>query len=610
MARPQILFLACEGELRVFNLTKKPARPGEAPGEQNRLLDTVRATADVQDRLHRYRREQVESGRLFEDDRFGFDDRADRALVRDLGRVRKSLIDAGLAPDYAHALIGRSIFIRYLEDRRVLVPEYFRKVANGNKRNWNAILDEAMAAKLDFGVGHPVLYPYVLTNKAFTYALFARLATDFNGDMFPVDHAEQKAVTAQHLKVLHRFLLGGKDENLFFYAYRFDIIPIELISSIYEKFYSLDPKKRRDTGSYYTPSALVDFVLSETLTDERLATNPRVLDPACGSGIFLVEAFRRIVRYRVGKTRRPLTPQELRDILREQIAGVDISSEAIRVAAFSLYLAMLHYLDPPDILQHKLPCLTYATRSKTNPKQHFDILIAEDAFRIPETVSHEAVRSRFLSKCADVVVGNPPWGAPQPNVPEELRSDGGIAWCESRNLSVGNKERSQTFIHRTMDILRPGGRAGLLVSTGVFFKRHKNTQFFRQQWLQNVTLRKVVNFAAVRDAFFQSGSEEGVSRKQGAIAPFAAVIFENEPASENHRFAYWSAKETAFVKRVQAVVLNWADMRAANQSEYLRDETLWKIYWWGGHRDEALVRRLRLNPSFGDVLDPRNDNVR
>ena len=125
MARPQVLFLAREGELCVFNLTKQPARQGEEQSGHDRLLDTVRATADVQDRLYRYRREQVESGRLFEDGRFGFDDRADRALIRDLGKVRAALIGAGLHAGYAHALIGRSIFIRYLEDRRVLTEKYF-----------------------------------------------------------------------------------------------------------------------------------------------------------------------------------------------------------------------------------------------------------------------------------------------------------------------------------------------------------------------------------------------------------------------------------------------------------------------------------------------------
>jgi hypothetical protein len=610
MARPQVLFLARQGELSVFNLTKQPARRGEEPGRHDRLLDVVRATADVQDRLHRYRRDQVESGRLFEDGRFGFDDRADRALVRDLGKVRQTLLDMGLHSGYAHALIGRSIFIRYLEDRRVLTEEYFRKVAKGDKANWGPILDEALAANLDFGGGRPIFYPYVLTNKAFTYALFARLAKEFNGDMFPFDHEEQKAVSEKHLKELHRFLLGGKGERLFFFAYRFDIIPIELISSIYELFYSLEQKKRRDEGSYYTPSALVDFVLSQTLTDDLLERKPRVVDPACGSGIFLVEAFRRIVRHRVGKKRAPLTPDELKGVLRDQVAGMDINPEAVRVAAFSLYLAMLHYLEPPDILQHRLPCLTYGARPKKDPKRHFDILVAEDAFRIEETVSDEAVRKKFLSGCADVVVGNPPWGAPPTNQPEEITSDGGIAWCEARELSVGGKERSQTFIHRTTNLLREGGRAGLLVSTGVFFKRHPNTKRFRQQWLEKVTLQKVFNFTAVRKDFFRGAGEDGDSRSEGSIAPFAAVVFENKPAPEESRFAYWSAKETAFVKQVQAVILNRADLRVGSQEEYKRDDTLWKVYWWGGHQDEALIRRLRLAPSFRQEVDPDGERMR
>jgi hypothetical protein len=336
------------------------------------------------------------------------------------------------------------------------------------------------------------------------------------------------------------------------------------------------------------------------------------MDPACGSGIFLVEAFRRIVRYQVGKARRPLTRAELRGILRKQIAGMDVSSEAVRVAAFSLYLAMLHYLEPPNILANKeLPHLTFATRKRTDPRRHFDILIASDAFSIEKTVSDERVRKRFLSRCADVVVGNPPWGAPQTrNVPKELRSDGGIQWCEDRNLSVGDKERSQTFIHRTRDLLRPGGRAGLLVSTGVFFKRNATTKLFREHWLSTSTLRKVVSFAAVRDAFFKNGSDPSDPGRQGAVAPFAAVIFDKGPPPSESYFAYWSAKETAFVKRVQAVILNWADARVADQAAYSRDDTLWKIYWWGGHRDHALIQRLRLERSFQQVIDPDGSRMR
>jgi hypothetical protein len=609
MARPQILFLARDGELSVFNLTKKPARPGELAGDNNRLLETVKATADVQDRLNRYRREQVESGRLFEDDRFGFEDRADRALIRDLGRVRKALIATGLNACYAHALIGRSIFIRYLEDRLVLTDNYFINVAKKDHKNWLPIVKAAIEKNPAPKSSHSVIYPHILKNKSFTYSLFNRLAKEFNGDMFPVDQNEERAVTEQQLQILSQFLLGELGEstqNLFFFAYRFDIIPIELISSIYEKFYSFQPTKRREDGSYYTPSSLVDFVLSDALSEDILRNTPRILDPACGSGIFLVEAFRRIVRYRVSQEKRPLSALELHAILKNQIAGIDISAEAIRVAAFSLYLAMLHYLDPPDILQHQLPCLTYSSLARRSSSQRYDILLVADAFSVSEAVSHRKVRDNFLSKCADVVVGNPPWGAPPSNVPKQLKSDGGSKWCSDRQLSVGDKERSQAFIHRTLDLLKDNGRAALLVSTGVFFKRHKNTKLFRHQWLKNCTLKKVVNFAAVRNAFFRSGGDEGTSEASGAIAPFAAVIFDKIQPEDNSRFTYWSAKETALVKRVQAVILNIADIRSASQAEYINDEALWKIYWWGGHRDEAAIRRLRLETTLSEMLDPEN----
>ena len=94
---------------------------------------------------------------------------------------------------------------------------------------------------------------------------------DRRRDFHAFGHVNKRAVEKKHLNRLRRFLLGDPSENLFFYAYRFDIIPIELISSIYEKFYSTKPDQQRDEGGYYTPAALVDFVLSQTLDEKILA---------------------------------------------------------------------------------------------------------------------------------------------------------------------------------------------------------------------------------------------------------------------------------------------------------------------------------------------------
>jgi len=607
MARPQLLFLARAGELTVYNLTKEPARVVDEDTRSERVLGMVQSAAMVQSVLHRYRRDQVESGRLFEDKAFGFHDRADCALVRDLKKVRADLRTMGLSVEHAHALIGRSIFIRYLEDREVLKEEHFRAVA-GQNPSWMALLDAALPDRL-VSADERLIYAKVLSSKEFTYALFRWLAEHFNGDMFPLDGEEEESVTQDHLNRLRSLLLGSDDSSLFFFAYRFDIIPIELISSIYEEFYGVEQdeqegEKVSDHKSYYTPSPLVEFVLAQTLKPEVLAGKPRVMDPACGSGIFLVEAFRRFVRHRVSEVRRRLTPDELRKILRDQILGIDINPEAVRVAAFSLYLALLHYQKPPDILYKRLPSLTYATRSLRDPKTHYDILLASDAFHVEEKVPEAPIRKRFSAGCADVVVGNPPWGDMKGSN-EYLASGkrGAIAWCEDHDKSVGDKEYSQAFIHRTLDLLRDGGRAGLLVSTGVFFKRYSTSRRFREQWLTAASLLDVRNFAAVREAFFS-----GPGHKKKSIAPFASVVFEKRVPEPNHRFAYWSAKKVGFIEHTQAVVLSRADLHVVPQQAFLSDDDLWKVYWWGGHRDEALLQTFRCETTLAKVVDPTGQN--
>lgn len=605
MARPQCLFLATPGELAVYDLTRSPVRPGEQLDGQARLLTRARSVAEVQSELQAFGREQVESGRLFAEWRFGVGPsaRADQALVRDLNTVRELLIAEGLKPEYAHALIGRSIFVRYLEDRGILLGEDFRSVA-GQVAGWTKLLKQAPSRPDADPEMSKRLYPRVLADKDFTYALFRKLAADFNGDMFPPDPAEEKAVRQKHLRLLQGFLRGDPDPNrsqLFFFAYRFDVIPIELISSIYEAFYNAEKGPDKNHGSHYTPSPLVEFVLSSVLTPERLARNPCVADVACGSGIFLVEAFRRIVRYRVQKKGARLGLPELRKILRDQIRGIEINGEAVRVAAFSLYLALLHYLEPPDIWRDKrLPCLKYDPEARSNGDNRFDILLEANAFAVDQAVQDETLRKRFGTGSADIVVGNPPWGYPpaKDRVGRQA-TDVALRWCKDRSKPVGDKEPSQAFIYRSLDLLREGGCAGMLVSAGVLHKQGGESERFREAWLRSAQLIKVINFTHVRRVFF---SEAG--RQHTAIAPFAAVAFEKTDRPDHaRRFEYWSAKQTPMALRLRAVVLSRSDLHVLPQDERTRQDAFWKTYWWGNHRDDALLQSLKLYPAMGNLAN-------
>ncbi len=598
MARPRRLFLATQGELLVCDLTRPPVRKNEPLEAEQRLLNCVRQVRDVQAQLQSYHRSLVESGRIPGDSLFADDVRADRALVEDLNRVRDALIaekkPQSLPVVHAHSLIGRSIFIRYLEDRRILLKEDFVSVAAGNA-HWEQLLEQPVPG-LEEPEGRTSYYLRILSDTALTYKIFEKLTGDFNGDMFPISDAERDSVAPRHLHLLQQFLGGAgisDQPRLFFFAYSFDVIPIDLISSIYESFYKAGDTGSAGHGVHYTPSALVEHVLSKVLTPECLQTAPRIIDPACGSGIFLVEAFRRIVRFRCHQKRERLSLDELKSVLRDQIAGIEINPEAVRIAAFSLYLALLNYVDPPDIWRDKrLPCLKFDPDHNDADKDHLNILVAANAFEIEE-IPNVTIRQSFGSACASVVVGNPPWGSPDAKSPVAARDAARAAfeWCLKRELPVGDKELSQAFIHRTLDLLCDTGVAGLLVSTGVFFKGHPLSRDFRKSWLRQARIDHVVNFMHVRDLYFESG-----------IAPFASVVFEKTAeVPDDHLVEYWSAKKTAIARQRSAAVMSKADRKLVRQRDLLCDDRLWKVYWWGNHHDHALISALELNPKLEQV---------
>ena len=605
LARPRLLFLASPGELTVYDLAQKPV----PEGDPNKLYDlkplkTLENVADVANILQAYHREQVESGHLFADERFGdLKNRADKALISDLKTVRSDLIRSGLSGDkvrYAHALIGRSIFIRYLEDRGVLDSNYFHSIA-GRAKTWTDILESNPSALLGTS-GPRSLYARVLEDKEFTYALFKKLAKDFNGDMFPGIEEEIEQITQKHLSLIQNLLYGnaGIENNLFFFAYRFDIIPLDLISAIYEEFYhsttERDAKrnKARDEGAYYTPPVLAEFVLSRVLTREVLKNNPRVLDPACGSGIFLVEAFRRIVRYKRQEKGDNLTFDELKSILKDQIAGIEINENAARIAAFSLYLSLLHYLEPPTIsLQiiegKKLPCLLFG---EGGGESHYHSIWAGNSFDTEAIDSNPILKARFGRNCADVVVGNPPWGSLNAATETNKQQNIVLNWCANNRKPIGDKELSQLFMFRSLDYLKPYGKAGLLVSSGVLFKHSARSHAFRKAWLDEAKLDEVYNFSHVRKLFFKE-----------AIAPFLAIFFTNQSSDRDDRFIpYWSAKQTIQTTKNQAVLFNWQDRQIIRHDD-AKGSQIWKMLWFGRRNDTKLINFFLSYPKLEQIAD-------
>jgi type I restriction-modification system DNA methylase subunit len=220
---------------------------------------------------------------------------------------------------------------------------------------------------------------------------------------------------------------------------------------------------------------------------------------------------------------------------------------------------MLHYLEPPDILRqiergNRLPNLVATTAGSTN---NFHCILPGNAFDTASIESHPPWQERFRVECADVVIGNPPWGAPGTKADEEtkIRHNKLLEWCRLRDKPIGDKEPSQAFLWRALDFLGKNGKAGMLVSAGVLFKHHETSHAFRKKWLDCVRVEEVFNFSHVRRIFFNGG-----------ISPFVAVFFKKDKQCD-FPVHYWSARECAVVNKIQSILLSKNDFRILRNSD-------------------------------------------
>jgi len=271
--------------------------------------------------------------------RFPNQGRADSLLLDNLKIVRDQLHDQRLEYDIIHDLLARIIFIQFL---------FHRRDAHGD----TALNREYLARLHKRGV---LAAPYatlgeILTHHADSYRLFRYLNDRFNGDLFPGkgSHPEERerewriemeAVGTEHLHLLSDFVEGRmhmrSGQRSLWPAYSFDVIPLECISSIYETFVE------SGTGKVYTPAHLVDFILDGVLPWRGEEWDLKILDPACGSGIFLVKALQRLIyRWKHLHPRQRMGRDALRSLLENNLFGVDSDPHAVRVASFSLYLAI------------------------------------------------------------------------------------------------------------------------------------------------------------------------------------------------------------------------------------------------------------------------------
>ena len=564
-----VLLLRDPYYVRVFSSMMRPVDPNKATDAdmEAQLVEKIDLATQASWAARFYT--QLGTGHYYaapRETKFEPKESVDAYLLNNLAAVRDSLVAQGLEPQFAHAFLGRLLFTCYLCDRGIIeLPDYFKG------KPWRHVY-ELLDAFADPG---PALYG----------TLFPALKTEFNGSMYNDDlSAEQALIRTEHFEVIRRFLRGDDlakaagQRSLGFWAYNFKFIPVETISAIYENFLETeDSKDKRTAGAFYTPRFLAEMALDIAVEGIHplFEESRRFIDPACGSGIFLVMLFSRLAaEWRAAQKSEPTPLTKAKALLDrlDTLRGVDRNATACRITCFSLYLAFLDEFDPPHVRAYiretgkKLPNLL-RLREATGAPEH-PVVHEADFFEIaPEW------QGQF-----GLLIGNPPWSG------------------------RGTKQIAHQFMEKAPGLLKKDGRACLILPSKVFLNQ---TDVFQSRWLRDVTLEKVIQLADYSFILFKE-----------ALCPCNIALFTpRKPDEATHEIEYVAPKVSRADLRDGVIQVapqdrKWIPLRfVLAATEQKAAGIAWKSRLWGTPRDLKFLDYLfslpRLNELAGSVANCR-----
>lgn len=243
--------------------------------------------------------------------------------------------------------------------------------------------------------------------------------------------------------------------------YNFANVDRDLLGDLYEKH--LPKEERKTLGEFYTGTSVVNFILDELdYTPDRPIENKTILDPATGSGTFLVQAANRLVGRLENKGTAKSDPISALETVRENMHGLDINPFAVNIAQINLVFQILDLYtrakeaDPDYTIDNFKIYQTDSLKRGVDSKisgWHSDTVIQRYQ---RDKEQADAIKSNTY----DIVVGNPPY-VYYNNIPTGQR--------ETYNKAFENVAHAQydiliLFIYSVKDWLKPGGKVGYITS--------------------------------------------------------------------------------------------------------------------------------------------------
>ncbi len=414
----------------------------------------------------------------------------------------------------------------------------------------------------------------------------------FNGNLCPISENEPDKVHQKHLDLIKTCFWSKTkqdDHQSVLFDWRifdFSIIPIELISGIYEDFLSNEDGKdhQSQTGAFYTPRPLAEFILNKVLpypSVQDAKYNLKVLDPTCGSGIFLVESLNRLLdRWEFANAPKKLDFNTICNMVKNNIFGIEQSKEAIKVAAFSLYLAMLNRLDPKKLWQNgKFPYLIYDPENTNSKKQGYN-LFRMSTFDV----------GLFEKIEYDLIVGNPPFK--RRHLDNDVRQ-----YLKKYNFA---QEAILAFLHRATTFCPQGNIALVCGINPLLFNTGKLYQNFRDFLFEKTNVTEIYNFAILRKV----PKEEDGSLFGTASAP-TGIVFYNNVFSEkqSNRILYCAPKSIVKHRFMNGLAIDATDIKYLPREACKKpNATIWKTAMWGTERDFSLIAHLQSYKILADTF--------